>query len=273
MQGDIWSNLPQPYSPSPLCAGLVITPRCDLVHDKTLTANYLPLFPIDEFMETRGHHELLEQGLHDAKELLRRAADPLGVKGAVELELPMELLTQALTENPSARASELGIPLHRYQKLADDFWEAKRRIDAIGALLLQARVEATQLTERCNPKSLRKYKLALARNTVSDLHFLPPCRDLLLTPCVISLRDVATCSVDLLRIAGNCMSQGEWDASRSQQSTPDFKATSVKPERLLRLKTPYLEHLMSRFGALFGRVGVRDMSASQLEAYIGLREL
>lgn len=84
MQGDIWSNLPQPYSSSPLCAGLVITPRCDLVHDKTLTANYLPLFPLNEFMETRGHHELLEQGLHDAEELLRRAADPLGVKEAVE---------------------------------------------------------------------------------------------------------------------------------------------------------------------------------------------
>lgn len=114
MQGDIWSNLPQPYSPSPLCAGLVITPRCDLVHDKTLTANYLPLFPLDEFMETRGHHEPLEQGIHDAKELLRRAADPLGVKGAVELELPTELLMQTLTENPSARASELGMPLNRY---------------------------------------------------------------------------------------------------------------------------------------------------------------
>jgi hypothetical protein len=185
----------------------------------------------------------------------------------------MELLTQTLTENPSSRASELGIPLHRYRKLADDFWEANGRLDAIGALLLQPRVEATHVTEQCNPKLLRKYKLALAKNTVSDLHFLPPCRDLLLSPCVVSLRDVGTCSVDLLRIAGNCMSQYEWDASRSKQSTPDFKATSVKPERLLRLKTPYLEHLMSRFGALFGRVGVRDMSASQLEACLGLKEL
>lgn len=156
------------------------------------------------------------------------------------MELPTELLMQTLTENPSARASELGMPLNRYQKLADDFWEAKRRIDAIAALLLQPRVEASRVMERCNPKLIRKYTLALARNTVSDLHFLPPCRDLLPTPCVVSLRDLGTRSVDLLRIAGNCMSQCEWDASRSQQSTPDFKATSVKPERLLRLKTPYI---------------------------------
>lgn len=163
----------------------------------------------------------------------------------------MELLTQTLTENPSARASELGIPLNRYQKLTDDFWEAKRRIDAIGALILQQRVEATQVTERCHPKLLRKYKLALAKNTVSDLHFLPPCRDLLLTPCVIFLRDVATCSVALLRIAGNCMSQSEWDASRSQQSTPDFKGKvrayilSGTQRHVWRFKTSDLDAMLS----------------------------
>src|SRR5260370_1942303 len=88
MQGDIWSNLPLPYSVSSVCMGILITPRCDLVHDKTPFANYLPLLPLEEFMALHGSFELLEQELQDAKQALRRVAEPVHMREVVDLELP-----------------------------------------------------------------------------------------------------------------------------------------------------------------------------------------
>jgi hypothetical protein len=269
MQGDIWSSLPLPYAPSATCTGIVITPRCDLVHDKTLSANYLPLLPLDEFMETHGHFELLEQELQDAEEALRRAAEPLDMKEVVELELPIEALLAELLERPSEKASELGIAPARFEKYLTLFAAAKERIDRIKALLRQSRISVLEFSPQCNPKAATKYKLGVARNTVGDLHFLPPCKDLLDRASVVLLRRVATCSIDLLRLAENCMSQSDWDALRAQQTTPDFRAAANKPERLLRLKSPYLESLMFRFGAFFGRVGTRDIERHQLETYVG----
>ena len=269
MQGDIWSNLPLPYGLSTACTGIVITPRCDLVHDKTSTANYLPLLPFDEFMQTHGHFELLEQQLHDAKHALRTAAEPLGMKEAVELELPIETLLGALSEGPNEKASELGIPMSRFQKYLTLFAAAQDRIDKIKALLRQSSISVPDFSPHCSPKALMKYKLGVARNTVGDLHFLPPCQDLLDGACVALLRRVATCSIDLLRLAENCMSQSDWDVLRAQQTTPDFHVAALKPERLLRVKSPYLESLMFRFGTFFGRVGTRDIETYQLETYVG----
>ncbi len=223
-------------------------------------------------METHGYFELLEQELQDAKEGLRRAAEPLGVKEAVELELPIEDLLAALSAGANEKASELGISPARFTKNLTLFSAAENRIEKIKALLGQQRISVSDFSPLCGPKALMKYKLGVARNTVGDLHFLPPCQDLLDKACVVLLRQVATCSIRLLQLAQNCMSQSDWDALRVQQTTPDFHAAAVKPERLLRLKSPFLESLMFRFGAFFGRVGIRDIERHQLETYVGLPE-
>ncbi len=55
---------------------------------------------------------------------------------------------------------------------------------------------------------------------------------------------------------------------RAGKSTSDFSMCATKPERLLRLKSPYLEALMTRFGALFSRVGVRDIPEDQLDKFL-----
>ncbi len=86
------------------------------------------------------------------------------------------------------------------------------------------------------------------------------------------LRRVVTCSIGFLRSAQNAVSQRDWDAMRKDQTTADFIGAQVKPERLLRLKSPFLESLMFRFGSFFGRVGVRDIERRHLEALIGSAE-
>jgi hypothetical protein len=269
MQGDIWSNLPLPYSSPAVCIGILITPRCDLVHDKTPAANYLPLFTFEEFMASQGNFELLEQELQDAREALRRAAEPLRMREAVELELPTTPLLASLTASMEEKASEFGIPTSRLEKYVDAFSAAESRIENLKALLAQSRVTNSDVAPLCSSRLLMKYKLAVARNTIGDLHFLPPCQPLLDSACVVLLRRVATCSIEFLRLAQNCMSQRDWDLLRTQQATSDFHGAAVKPERLLRLKSPYLESLMFRFGSFFGRVGVRDIERRQLEAFVG----
>lgn len=272
MQGDIWSNLPLPYSVPNTCAGILITPRCDLVHDKTPFANYLPLLSLEEFMASHGNFELLETELQDAREALKRAAEPLGIREVVELELPTASLIDSLMKNLQEKASEFGIPASRLSKHLGAFSAAESRIDEVITLLAGVRVNDADVAPLCSSRAVLKYKLAVARNTVGDLHFLPPCPPFLESPCVVMLRRVVTCSIDFLRAAQNCISQGDWDLLRKQTPTYDLVGAPVKPERLLRLKTPYLESLMFRFGSFFGRVGVRDIERRQLETLIDLPE-
>jgi len=272
MQGDIWSNLPLPYSSPAVCTGIIITPRCDLVHDKTSAVNYLPLLPFDEFMASQGNFELLEQELQDAREALRKAAEPLRLREAIDLELPTASLVDSLTASMQEKASEYEISTSRLEKYLGAFSAAQGRIERIKVLLAQSTVASSEVVPLCSSRLLTKYKLAVARNTIGDLHFLPPCQSLLDSACVVLLRRVATCSIEFLRLAQNCMSQGDWDLLRTRQATSDFDGSAVKPERLLRLKSPYLESLMFRFGSFFGRVGVRDIERSQLEAFVGQPE-
>jgi len=223
---------------------------------------------LGEFMTSHGNFELLEQELQDAREALRRVAEPLHMREIVELELPTAPTLKALESSLEEKALEFGVPPLRLQKHLSAFLEVETRVGKLTALLEKARLDTAEVAQFCNPRALTKYKLAVARNTIIDLHFLPTCKPFLESASVVILRRVVTCSTDVLRAAQNCLSQRDWALVREQRTTSEFTNTPLKPERLLRLKSPYLESLMFRFGTFFGRVGVRDIERRHLDTLV-----
>jgi hypothetical protein len=268
MQGDIWRNLPLPYHDPPSGMGIVITPRCDLAHDKSPVVNYLALFELNDFLEALGGFDLLEQEFQNAKEALRRSAEPLHLSELIGLALPVDEALAAIQANVEQKALELKTSVARLQIGIREFEGCSRRVDRIRSCLGKSRLTVAEIVELAGGKAVTRYKLDVARNAVVDLHFLPPCPPLLERPCVAALRAVVTCSIDFLQTAQNCILQRDWEESLSTRSTPDFIASPLKPERILRLKSPYLELLMFRFGTLFGRVGVRDIDRTELHALV-----
>ena len=270
MQGDIWCNLPMPYgTPSP-SNGIIITPRCDLVNDKTPFLNYVPLLTVTEFLNAYGGFTLLERELYRAIEALRNAAEPLRVREMVDLQIPIETILADMESDRERKAALLNVTPQRLEKYLTVFRECNARVDRIKKHLKKPRLSLTDISEFVHQKTVAAYKLEMAQNRIADLHFLPPCPPLLEQPCVATFRHIVTCGIDFLREAQFCMSQHDWDILREQKIRPDFAGSHSKPERLLRLKTPFLESLMFRLGTLFGRVGVREIDRHQLEGFLDI---
>jgi hypothetical protein len=267
-QGDIWSNLPAPYGHLPICTGLVITPRCDLAHDKTPVINYLPIVAIEEFLEFFGGFALLEGESYRAREALKKAAEPLGLTQLVDLDYPIESILRDFEANLERKAAELGISNKRASEYLAIFHSCGVRINEIATCLSKTHLTSSEISAFVAPKAAAKYKLEMARNTVADLHFLPPCPSLLERASVVMMRHITTCTIEFLQSAKDCVSQKDWERLRQTNLSADFASASLKPERLLRLKSPYLESLMARFGTLFARVGVRDIEGDRLQEMI-----
>jgi hypothetical protein len=268
-QGDIWTALPCVF-PEPIqCMGIIITPRCDLSHDKTPVVNYLPILSLDKYMAVQGGHSLVGQEISRCQDALRNAAGPLKMLELLELgiapERLVELAASDMEGEMDTRARDRAVQqLNAFRGYADKINLLKSRLET-STLTLQ------ELNSLVSEKAIRRYKLEIVRNTIIDLHFIPPCHPLMEDPSVILLRYATSCSTVLLNAAGTCINQDQWERMREITALPNSAECRLKPERLARLKSPYFECLMARFAALYGRVGVRDFDQGQLEAFVTAR--
>ncbi len=268
MQGDIWDGLPMPYSDPPVCLGVLITPRCDLIHDKTPVINYIPLLSLEQFMNNQGGFALLEQEYQKTKDTLRRNAEPIGLLQRIDLQLPVDDILASFEADPNANASELKLNVARLKQCAHAFKDTEERLRRLDKLLKKSKLTAEEIAQFVPEKISLRHKLDIARNTVADLHFFPPHPPLLETAHVGLFREIVTCGIQFLYSAQSCISQPDWETLRQYRNTPDFQASQKKPERLLRLKSPFLESMMFRLGTLFGRVGVREIDHGDLSVLV-----
>jgi hypothetical protein len=132
-QGDIWSNLPVPTSDQPFCTGIIITPRCDLAHNKSPFINYLPLVTMDDLLEYHGGFVLLEQELQRREQSLRNAAEQLKVSELLEIGFPPEEILRII-EDHGQQHSNRNNPKH-FNQHVNSFREHARMIDEIRVCL------------------------------------------------------------------------------------------------------------------------------------------
>ena len=171
MQGDIWTNLPQPFESSNLCTGVVITPRCDLTHDKTPVVNYLPIMSLNEFMLVQGGFRLVELEVRRGQEALQHAADLLGVIGVLDMGVPATEILKTLLE-PRLREEKDPKARTRLEQAIANFEGCRKRIEELESCLQLSTLAGERLVRSVPAKTIYKYKADIARNTAGRFTLL-----------------------------------------------------------------------------------------------------
>jgi hypothetical protein len=263
-QGEVWSHLPSLYPPYSSSPGVVITPRCDFAHAKSLVVTYLPLISIDLLMENHGWHALLNREISKSANTLRRLAQPIGAAEWLEFGIPPEQVPGLVREH--GLSENLSKHLHTFES-------ELRRLSALqSAIAAQGPIVAESVQSLLQDRDIQRYKEEIIRNSVSDVHFFPPCPPVITTPSIALLRYVQSCPLDLLRDAQSCKTERDWN-KQCRERWSDICARCEHPQRLFRVKSPYIEQLVSRFISLFVRVGVRDLDSELVANYAAGKEL
>jgi len=261
-QGDIWSNLPLPYHDLPARYALLITPSCDFAHSKASLVNYLEIVPFREYADALAADALVEEELARARNSLR--ATLTNLPGSELLEIGVEVEAIASQILGSDECLQVAGP-----KKGDDIRQRLRRVSELTAYReLPPGVRTNRIVDFVGEKSIRQLRERIVRNQVSDLHFLPSLPTLNLDSSIVLLRSMSTCSWEFLNLAHKIQTDREWEQQRQSYSLHEFRVSSTRPERIARLRAPYLQSLMARVGALFARVGVPDLPDSIVAANV-----
>ena len=262
-QGDIWTGLSWWAGQAYTCTGLIITPRCDFSHDKTPVVNYLPIVSISDFIQSDGGFRLISREIKKVDEAFKIAARDARVTPFVELGLDVAQIAEikrSESEGPTGSA--------KLEKQINALLEHENRKKSLKAAFASKRLDDGELKDRVSEKDLTKFLHEVVRNNTADVHFMPPCPHLLPSPSVLLLRHVLTSPIVVLTRAGVCRTQEDWAAAASADPIAGYTADSILPERILRVKSPFLESTMARFAALYGRIGVRDLDVDEVEDFI-----
>jgi hypothetical protein len=253
-QGDIWSNLPCIGGSNEPCVGLVITPRCDFSHSKSPVLNYLPIISLEQYVLSVACFPHIERVIGEIREGLRTKVSALNVDSLFDLDVPIEEIRNEVGLLRSAS----NIPRSKQLERADaDFEAGYEKVKELTALLRKPRLTFEQLKIAFNKKRLATIQKDLIKNNNADTYFLPPCIGLLESPSLVLLRHIYTCPISTIF------------RSRSERSDrPGGPTSNPSPERLLRLASPFIESLISKFAALFMRVGTRDIPDPVVQTFI-----
>lgn len=250
-QGDVWANMPCDSFEEKLCTGLIITPRCDFAHSKSPVINYLPIISLDKYIRTMGLYPLIEQAINETIGAIRDKSSTLMVDALFELDVPVDEIAYAARENASSMLIQ-----ENKRHIEKAIAEFNTKYDRIS--LLREAMEARELSDDqvklINKKRLTAHQRDIIRNNSSDTYFLPPCTSLLIEPSIVLLRHILTCPTELM------------DNTTHNISSAKTKLRS--PQRLLRLESPFIESLMTKFAALFMRVGTRDLPDAAVSSFI-----
>ena len=263
-QGDIWINLPCPTLRAPTGVALVVTPRCDFAHDKTPIFNYVPAVALDTYIE-EAHSRLLERELIRLKKQVINFNIPLPAYELLEIGASPESIVDELEKE--AKATELA------KRASANVQEFRESVDKMSRIrhVLESQVRESALSKSLiPPREMRTFREQVLHNQLNDVHMLPPCLGVSEQAMVLLLRHISSCDIRCLQLAYSCVTVREWE-QRVARHTPDVPALSNfrgKPERIARLKSPYLENVVSRFATLFMRFGVPELTATEFTSLI-----
>jgi hypothetical protein len=263
-QGDIWTGLSWWADQASTCTGLIITPRCDFSHEKTPVVNYLPIVSVSEFLRTDGGFRLISRELKKVDEAIRNTAKDARVIPFIELGISIGEIAKIKRSEPTDSAASVA----KLEKQLSTLLDQENRRKALDSAFGLNRLADNDLKNSISEKELTRFLNELVRNNVSDVHFMPPCPHLLSFSSVLLLRHVLTSPIKVLKTAGMCRTQEDWVAATNADPIAGYAQNSPLPERILRVKSPFLESMMARFAALYGRIGVRDPDADDLEGLI-----
>lgn len=266
--GDIWTSLPSQglLGIAPI-SGLVITPACDLANRKTETIIYLPIVPLRSYFCSSGALPEVRSRIFG---LLKAGKyDPcVDWPESKFLPLPREYIDLAV--------DRITHHLGAKQRGKAEISALER---AISGFRIVRRIANGELGSPPGPdlKSLfgsdwDRIKVDIITNSYRpDLYFLPKDEQGggfagLANHSLVLFRYPVTAPTELLDLAQSTP-DGSWrDACTNiTKSYPAASAfASARPLKVLSLKSEFLSDLLSRYCAVYSRVGSPDFSKHSL---------
>lgn len=272
--GDVWIDLPSMglLSSHSKVTGLMVTPACDVSNFKAETLTYLPIVPLRVYLATIA---LLPTIRREVVDRYRSA----------KLELCMEWPEKGY-EPPTSEA--LGLERQRLSRVLECPTLSAGDKGHIERALAGLRI-ADICRASSQPKAdIKDYALLfgkqwdgikrdIVRNSYrTDIHFLPAAEDSsegfgISEHSVVLFRYPISVPSEILT-AAHTVSATVWSdyvSSCSDTYSASVHFSGAMPTKVLSLKPDFLSALLSRFTALFGRIGAPDFSSIILEKYVG----
>lgn len=265
--GDLWAGLPtHGLLPQSTLPGLVITPACDLAHSKVETITYLPVLPIAEWFGSPAFHS-------DAVASLRAESRLLG--------------DPAHSFAADSTFPAMGMGLVQFEKALADLAPTNARMREALARC-RAGIRVCRAIERptpspvapdaktlLGPKQWTQVLRELVTNYRNDSHFLPAdgieeSWSIVRHHSVVLFRYPITTPVTILDAAQDS-SIHDWHAcvrSLASQVPLALAFQHTRPLKGLTLKKDFLADLLTRYAALYLRIGSPDFSRDTVELFI-----
>ncbi|MCK8504224.1 hypothetical protein [Myxococcus fulvus] len=260
--GDIWSDLPtHGILRLSTAAGLVITPACDLQNRKVETITYLPVVSTHQFFASAFFAATVVGQVNHLVAQLSGPSDvripQLGRAAAADELRKMQLRITEFGEkagnDKSHRLIErisLGVA-HLHGSVSTQMQGAS--LDALRSLFGEK--EWGAICEK------------LVRNSLhSGLHFLPadkqdPDWSGVVAHSVVLFRCPLTAPIEIFELAQD-ISLSDWGVAMNsiRDATPMAGAFKLRPIKRMRLQSRFMADILSRYIALYGRIGSPDFT-------------
>lgn len=268
--GDIWSGLPSHGFIGTLTnRALVITPACDLSNRKVDVITYLPIVSIREYF---GLSAFLPELYREIEGQLKQ----LNLGGLVQINgrysLPsIQQIDTAIDQLCDYARTKLNAREELAVKRAIAGYQIVRLQHEAGLVAPKTGLVRTLFGESAFEKLLKE----LLRNAYRlDLHFLPHDKQEIAWSAVpahsvVLFRYAFSAPVEVLECAQDTQQQ-DWRAcvssmSASRQGVSTF--AEVRPIKLARLKPRFLSDLLTRYVAMYVRLGSPDFSAETISTF------
>lgn len=267
--GDIWMHLPtHGLLRRVRASGLVVTPSCDLFNRKVNTITYLPIISFHDWVSSR---DFLAEIVGAMLSLVDQLG-PLGISSGSALECE-----QTFSSELSKQLLDLGRRLAK-GSVNKSLRTAAERYIAGGNHL--KRVSCGEQADVCDLETCltknrwQQVRIQIVRNALrSDLYFLPADgnSDLDLSPIakhsVALFRYPLTAPVSVLDAAQDILLT-DWGEATTALAVEEPMArafSDLKPLKCLRLQSRFLADLLTKFVAVYSRIGSPDFTRETIE--------
>jgi hypothetical protein len=270
--GDIWSDLPTfGIIARPHVTGLVITPACDLSNRKVETITYLPVIPVSAYFMSIAF-------LPELKRNLEGQLQASGLGGLLDTVPPFDRISDESLATIAALIEERQTATTTAAKEKIALSRAGAGLNIVSAV---CKADTTSnivddLRTLLGPKAFAELTSKIIENSLRlDLHFLPRDEQRIEwsgvdAHSVALFRYPITIPIEILERA-NAVSSEDWPHLMKTFANilPCAGAFSKRPLKRLRMKPRFLSDLVTRFTAMFGRLGSPDFTRDTIERYAG----
>lgn len=266
--GDIWKDLPSfGLLKTAQCSGIVITPACDLANSKVETITYLPIVPISQYLCSRSFYPFFKQ------EAISQIKS-LGIFQFDDSLLPKNQLPQESA-------------IKYIKQIVDEIALTKKNTDALNRIKTGLKLIDQIISTTCSEINISNFNLffgkrnseikdRLIKNSFStDLHFLPKDGENIEWSAVpnhsiILFRYPITVPIEILDAAMdyNIIHWKQTMESYSNQFSSAKGFQDKKPLKSLKLNQEYLSDLLTRFVALYVRLGSPDFNSEAIKTIL-----